>query len=185
MRAGPAEREQVLSLRRALGPAAPPGAHPLEEWPALLASLLRHHRPEAAAQLIDAAEQHGPVELPWQVADQVGGVYMHLGRPADARLIWEAARGCPSPAMRHCRLGCTFWVERDFAAAIRQFEEVRAEDESPAEACWALAMLHAQLGQAESALGACRRGLQLRLNERQRSDLEALQDLLGPYRQPP
>jgi hypothetical protein len=110
---------------------------------------------------------------------------MHLGRPADARRIWEQARDCPSPALRRCRVGSTFWVERNFEAAIGQFEEARVADGAPPEAYWALAMLHAQLGRAGPALEACRQGLRLPSNPRQRADLEALQDLLGPYQDGP
>jgi hypothetical protein len=59
-------------------------------------------------------EASGRVSWNWQVAERLAGLYMHLGRPTDARRVWELASDCPSPAMRQCRLACTFWVERDF-----------------------------------------------------------------------
>jgi tetratricopeptide (TPR) repeat protein len=135
--------------------------------------------PETAARLVEEAEQsHGP-GWKWDLAEQVGALTMHLGRPADARRVWEQATDCPSKALRLCRLGSTYWVERDFAAARDFFEQARKADPKLAEAAWALAMLHTEQGDAEQARRACRQGLELSLNPEQRSDLEHLQALLG------
>jgi tetratricopeptide (TPR) repeat protein len=114
----------------------------------------------------------------WPAAERVAGLYMHLGRPADARRVWQAAERCPSEALRLCRLASTFWVERNWKAAVSHFQQARQADPQLAEACWGLAMLQGQLGDAPAALEACRTGLRLPLNERQRSDLKALEKLL-------
>jgi tetratricopeptide (TPR) repeat protein len=140
--------------------------------------LLRANRPEAAERMIRDAERLQPLKWKWEPADRAGGLYMHLGRPADARRIWEAADECPSVALRESRIGSTFWVERDFDAAIRHFRAARATDPQLGESAWALAMLYTQLGMAEPALEACREGLNAGLKDRQRRDLEALQRLL-------
>jgi Flp pilus assembly protein TadD len=95
--------------------------------------------------------------------------------------VWEQATGCPSEALRECRLASTFWVERDFGAAVRHFQAARAADPRLPEACWGLAMLHAQLGDTGPALAACRAGRELSLNDRQRADLEALERLVVAY----
>jgi len=106
---------------------------------------------------------------------------MHLGRPADARRVWEQASDCPSTALRLARVASTFWIERDFEAAVRHYREARASAPDMAEIAWALAMLHTQRGDAASAREACRQGLRLALNTRQREDLQALDQLLRPH----
>jgi tetratricopeptide (TPR) repeat protein len=177
---GAQERDKVESLRRALGLALPPEAPPAEQLPARVTALLQHHRPAAGALLIDEADRRGSLDLTWPLAEQVAGLYMHLGRPADARRVWEQARDCPAPALRECRVGSTRWVERDFAGAILHFREALAADPQRAEACWALAMIHAECGDADAAAQACLQGLRLPLNDRQHAELEALQRLLQP-----
>jgi len=171
-----AERERASHQRDELaneaGAPAPPSAG---ELAGAVTRLLQRHRPEAAARLLDEAGRDGPAQWPWPFAEEAAGLYMHLGRPADARRVWRQATDCPSAAVLECRLAATFWVERDFDAATRHFRAARAADPRLAEACWGLAMLHAQLGEADPALEACRAGRELSLNERQRRDLEALE----------
>ena len=70
---------------------------------------------------------------------------------------------------------------RDFDSALKHYREAQANDPQPGEASWGLALLHTQLGNAASALAACKRGLQLKLNPQQQSDLESLQRFLRPY----
>ena len=107
---------------------------------------------------------------------------MHLGRPADARRVWQRATGCPAAALLECRLAATFWVERDFDSALRHYREARRLDPQLAGPCWSLAWLHAELGQAAPALAACRAGLALPLSDdRLRQELQALEVLLQPY----
>jgi tetratricopeptide (TPR) repeat protein len=179
-RAAEADREKARRLREEV--AGEPVPSPSEsELPAAVARLVQRNRPEAAARLIERAEEDGAARWPWPFAEQAAGLYMHLGRPADARRIWEQASGCPSEALRACRLAATFWVERDYDAAVRHFQAARAADPRLAEACWGLAMLYARLGDAGPALEACRAGGELSCNERQRADLAALEQLLGAY----
>jgi tetratricopeptide (TPR) repeat protein len=170
-----AEREQVSRLRAELAREPTP---PAGELTATVTRLLQRHRPEAAVALLDGAGMDAPAAWGWSFAEQAAGLYMHLGRPADARRVWQQAIGCPSATVRECRLAATFWVERDFGAAREHFYVARAADPRLAEACWGLAMLHAQCGDVGAALEACRAGLEVPLNDRQRADLTALEQLL-------
>jgi tetratricopeptide (TPR) repeat protein len=173
------ERAKAARQREELAAEPAPSFSRAGELPAAVTRLLQRNRPEAAARLIKGAGQNG---WSWPFADQAAGLFMHLGRPADARRVWEEqAADCPSAAVRKCRLACTFWVERDFDEAARHFQAARSADPQLAEACWGLAMLHAQLGNAAPALEACRAGRALPLNPRQRADLEALEQLVAAY----
>lgn len=170
--------EQVRALRQTVGsrPLYPVSA---DQLASALARLLAEGRPAAAARALDQSAAAG---WPWPLAEQAAGLYMHLGRPADARRVWRQASDCPSPALRQCRLAYTYWVERDFGAARECLRQARAADPRLGEACWASALFHAQLGEADTTLEACRAGLQRSLNERQRADLEALRALVQPLR---
>jgi tetratricopeptide (TPR) repeat protein len=174
-----ADREQAELLRARLAsepsPAPPASAGELQ---AVVVGLVQRHRPAAAARLLDESGGRGGAAWPWALADQAAVIYLHLGRPADARRALEQAADCPAPAQRECRVAATFWVERDPGAALAHFEAARAADPRSAEACWGLAMLHAQLGNLAPAREACRAGRGLPLTNRQRADLEALERLL-------
>jgi tetratricopeptide (TPR) repeat protein len=173
------ERDQATRRRATLAaeglPAAPAR---FDDLPAIATSLLQRHRPEAAARLIQEADPHGVAAWPWRFADQAAGLYLHLGWPAEARRVWERAVDCPSAGLRACRLACTYWVERDFDSALRHLQAARIADPRLAEACWGVAMLNAQLGDAGTALEACRAARGLSLSELQRVDLDGLQRLL-------
>ncbi len=168
-------------MRQALRRLPPVEGRSPDQAPEQVHSLLRQNRPEAAVRLLEAAESGRPVSWTWTFADQAAGLFMHLGRPEDARRVWQQARACPSEALRQCRVACTFWAEQDFPAALHYYQGAAAADPDLAEAWWALAMLHLQQGDPNDALRACRQGLQLSLNERQHADLEALQRFLVPY----
>jgi tetratricopeptide (TPR) repeat protein len=178
----PAEvRKEVDILLDAVRRVPPPEPASADRVPAIVEELLGRGQPEAAVRVIETAERGGPVGWSWSFADRAAGLYMHLGRPADARRIWQEARDCPSDALRRCRLASTFWVEGDLATAIRQCEEAVAADPNLGECWWGLAMLRAQQGDAGAALDACRRGFNAPLNGRQQADLKALQELAHPH----
>jgi tetratricopeptide (TPR) repeat protein len=178
------QREQVGALRAALGEGPPAGVPPPSQVPVVVTQLLHQHRPAAALRVIEGAGQGEAPDWAWPFAEQVAGLYMQLGRPDEARRVWARANDCPAPAVRHCRLAGTFWVERDFDAALRHLRAARAADPHLGEACWALARLLAERGDAAGALEAARQGLRLSLSGRERADLDSLQTLLLPYGPP-
>jgi tetratricopeptide (TPR) repeat protein len=141
---------------------------------------LDRHQPLAAMRRAEEADMEGPVSWPWPVADRLATAYLQLGRPAQARRVWERAPA-PSTAARLCRLATTHWVERDFDVAVHLYHQALAKDPTSAEACWGLAMVHTQAGQAGRALAACRKALQLTVTQQERVGLQILQDLLPPY----
>lgn len=172
------ERQAVQELLKRAGNPRVSASLPPAQLPSLVAQLLDQYRPALAAEVLDATESQS---WTWSFAERVAGLYMHLGRPADARRVWEQARDCPSTALRQSRLASTYWVEGDFDAAVRHYQQARKSDPRLAEACWGPALLHTQLGEADNALEACRCGLEAAANAQQRADLEALERFLRPY----
>jgi tetratricopeptide (TPR) repeat protein len=172
------QREQFENLRRSVGKGDVRTTPNPSEAPARLNQLLQDNRTEAAVQLLQEAERQKSLKWAWKPTEQAAGLYMHLGHPADARRLWETAKDSPSRALRESRIASTYWVEQDLKRAIDHFGAARLADPQLGEVWWALAMIHAQVGDGREALKACRQGLALQLNERQRCDLEALQHLL-------
>jgi tetratricopeptide (TPR) repeat protein len=175
------QRAEVRLLSRRLGAVGHRDGIALEELPALLLGLLQGNRPEEAVRLLGQAGARGKLEWDWDLADRLATACMHLGRPELARKLWLDARAPPSPAVRESRLGDTFWVERDFDAALRHYRAARRLQPRLAEPCWALAWLHAQRGEADEALAACRAGLALPVPEPMRAELRALARLLRAH----
>jgi tetratricopeptide (TPR) repeat protein len=141
-------------------------------------ALLAARQPEAAVRLVEDAERRQAVSWAWPLAERLGRTYLHLGRPADARRVWQLARSAPSEALRECRLAAAFWVERDFESAAHHYRAALDADPRQSEACWGLAHLYTQLGQADAGLEACRQGLRLLLTNSQRDELRNLLTLL-------
>jgi tetratricopeptide (TPR) repeat protein len=159
--------DRIDALEQSLARSAPPSA--------AVSACLRQGLVEAAARVLD---EMGPQQWDWPMADIAAGLYMHLGRPADARQVWQGARTCPSSSLRLARIASTYWVEQDFEQAVEYFMQSRAADARSADAGWGLAFLNAQLGRASPARSSCREALRLRLSPRQRRDIESLEALL-------
>jgi hypothetical protein len=179
--------EQAAYLRQIIETIEPPPrfAGPLPLDPEhTLSSLLAADRPEEATRLVELLRRQGSGEWPWTLADRLAGACLHLGKPAQARQLWERAKGPPSEALRRSRMASTFWIERDFSSAIGLYQQARQADPQAGEPCWALAWLYTQRGEADEALAACRQARQRQLSERAKSDMEALEALLARYARP-
>jgi hypothetical protein len=87
---------------------ASPGASP--HWPSkdgtdglsrAVVTLVQQGRAESAARLVIEAEDP-EMMLDWPSGDRVAATLLHLGRPADARRLWERAEvpqsGSPAQA---------------------------------------------------------------------------------------
>jgi tetratricopeptide (TPR) repeat protein len=140
--------------------------------------LLRLHRPAEAVDLALAALEDGKTPLSWELTERLASAAMHIGRPADARRLWLNAQQPPSEALRLCRLGDTKWVERDYDAAIADYEQSRRLDPSLLQPCWALAWIQAQRGVADRSLPACQAALARNPTHSTRAALQSLESLV-------
>lgn len=170
------QRDQIEALRRSFV-LRQPIENTAQSLSESLAHLVRAGRPQTAVQRLEAS---GRTSWTWPFAERAAALYMELGRPADARRIWEQAVNCPSPALKDCRLAAAFWIERNFDAALQHYRSAQEKEPKLAEIWWGLAKLYCELGDARNALEACRRGLALPLTSKQRAEVEALQALVLP-----
>ena len=131
---GQASRDQVADiarLDRLLGSVPDVSRTPEKNLKESFDVAIRTGRPEAALLLAEQAwDARGGIT--WAMAERVAPVYLHLGRPADARRVWLEATEPPSRALRFCPEAVTYWVERDFDNAGRPLSP---GDRRPGRAC--------------------------------------------------
>jgi hypothetical protein len=137
----------------------------------------------AAAEWFDAGEA-GWRTWTWDLLDRRAAVMMGLGFPDRARAVWLAASNVPAEAGRRTRLGCTYWIERDLAAAAEEFRKVADLDPSSAEPGWALAWIEAERGRAGPALEAVRKSLATIPPAGVRAELSEMEALFRRYVEP-
>ncbi len=146
-------------------------------------ALLASGRAASAAELHEAAN---PAEgAPWEVVDRAATLWLHLGEPARARKFLEKAAGPQKPAIRQARIGATYLVEGDFAAARRHYR--RALEESPDcfEAQYSLAVLEQDAGDAGAAYDHAFQAINLAPHEAGRSAARAIASGVARFRAGP
>ena len=179
--------EAAKSLRdqlvRRLGNDAPPSADwkNLSELDKKLIDLLASGRVRSAAELLEQAYPGG--RRLWEVSDRLGTLWLHLGEPARARAVWEAADAPAGPAVasRAARIGVTHLVEGDFDAARRRYREALTAAPDLFEAHYGLAVLEQDAGRADAALTAARAALAAAPGDVARSAAGAIITLVRPY----
>ena len=122
-----------------------------------LVDQLRQGRTESAVRLFAEAERRGIVSG-WSASDRVAAALLLMGRPAEARRIWEHATDSPSPAMRWNRIATAAMAAMDFPAAEAAYRTALEHDPRLGEAWFGLALLYSQRGTAKEALAACHAG---------------------------
>jgi hypothetical protein len=140
-------------------------------------ALLEEGRAEAAARLLAEADERG-IGAPWLIGDQVAAMLLYLGRPREARRIWEHSADPPSPALRSARIAAADLAALDYPSAERAYRGALAIDQELAEAWVGLALLHTQRGEPSDALTAAREGLRRPLTPEQRSFLRRVEALV-------
>jgi tetratricopeptide (TPR) repeat protein len=146
----------------------------------VVSSLLQEGRAEAATRLFAEAENRG-VRAGWATCDRVATTLLHLGRPAEARRIWESTTDPPSPALRLAHIAASELAAMDFPTAERSYQAARALDPGLGETWLGLALLYTERGDPAEALTASREGLRRALTPEQKSFLRFVEALAAPY----
>jgi tetratricopeptide (TPR) repeat protein len=132
-----------------MGSAPPTEWRNLSELDQIVTAQLATGRAESAARLL---EQTNPTaHAPWEVLDRIATLWLHLGKPARARELWQKAVAAPQPAVPVSRIATTYVVEGDFEAARRHYQQALALTPNSFEATYCLAVLEQDAGDAESA----------------------------------
>lgn len=134
----------------------------------------------AAVRLFEESEARGIV-ADWPTRDRVAAALLHLGRPAQARRIWEQVADSPSPSLRVARIATAALAELDYRTAETTYRAALSIDPGQGEAWFGLALLHLQRGDAGEALSAARQGRRQPLTPAQDEFLLGVEALAAPY----
>ena len=130
-------------------------------------------------------EAYRPEARPWDWADRLAVLRLHLGEPARARAVWIAASTDVPSATRLARVAVTYLVEGDNDSARKTFQESIAADPRSFEAHYGLAILEQDAGFADAALFEARLAEKLAPNETSRAAARAIATAAGPYAKKP
>ena len=142
--------DRVVELRRALAAPVRTRWDNMSQLDGVVANLLAVGRAATAAEVIEKV--HRPDARPWDWADRLATLRLHLGQPDLARAAWLAASGADVPApTRAARVAATYLIESDFDAARKGYREAIALDPRLFEARHGLALLELDAGRAPEA----------------------------------
>ena len=143
----------------------------------MVADLLAPGRAESAAEVIEGA--YRPEARPWEWADRLAVLRLHLGQPARARAAWLAAPERPA-AIRAARVAATHFIEGDFDAARKSYREALAADPNLFEAHYGLALLEHDDGHAPEALAEARLAEKAAANDHSRQAARQIIQIVTP-----
>jgi tetratricopeptide (TPR) repeat protein len=171
--------DQVAVLRSKLGPPLATRWANLDELERVVAALLASGRPSTAAGVMEAA--HRPDARPWEWADRLAVLRLHLGQPDKARATWLAATRGALLATQSARIAATYLVEGDFESARKSYREALAADPKSFEARYGLALLEQDAGDADQALAEARLAEKSAPNDHSRTAARQIIAAVEPY----
>jgi tetratricopeptide (TPR) repeat protein len=173
---------KAAAIRARLGPSPSTRWANLSELEGVVSALLAEGRASAAAEVIEGAHRTGA--RPWEWADRLAVLRLHLGQPDQARAAWQAATGAPA-ATRSARVAVTQLVEGDFEAARKSYREALAAEPALFEAHYGLAVLEQDDGQAAEALAHARLATKAATNDHSRQAARGIVSAVTGYAHPP
>jgi tetratricopeptide (TPR) repeat protein len=170
---------QLALLHAKLG--ATPTTHwaNLSELDRVVASLMATGRASTLADVMESA--YRPEVRPWEWADRLAVLRLHLGEPAKARATWLAATANAPPATRMARIAATYLVEGDFETSRKCFREAIAADPNSFEAHYGLACLELDAARATEATEQARLAEKAATTPHARSAARAIVETASPY----
>ncbi|MDR3636481.1 MAG: hypothetical protein P4L84_21940 [Isosphaeraceae bacterium] len=167
------------ALVEQLGPEPPRTWANLSELDRTIKALLDRGRVRSAADFLERAYPTDP--RPWDVADRLALLRLHLGEPARARALWARSVEPPTPALRTARVALTHLIEGNFDAARAAYHEAIAADAGLFEAHFGLAALEQDDARAGEALSAARRAAATAPDNVARDASLTIADDVAPY----
>jgi tetratricopeptide (TPR) repeat protein len=155
------------------------GETPALEWrnmaelDRLVTTLLSRGRSRTAADILEKANP--PERASWDVLDRMATLRLHLGEPARARALWQQGMGgAPVPAVAAARIAATHLAEADFEAARRAYHRALGAKPDLFEACYGLAILELDAGDATAASEMARKAAATAPNDACREAAETI-----------
>ena len=117
-------------------------------------SLIDKGQPETAVPCSKTAYAAGSCR-PGRCADRVAAMLLHLGRPAEAKELWQRTAP-PTRAQQLARIATAALAMFDFETALELNRSALDIDPNLTEAWFGVALLHTQRGDATAASAAAR-----------------------------
>ena len=140
-----------------MGPPPPLQWRNLSELDQVVTALLASGRAKSAVVLLEEART--AERAPWEMADRIATLRLHLGEPARARAAWENAVEVPQPAVREARIAATYLAENDFESARKHYRLALDAKPDLFEALYRLAVLEADSGDAATAFALAKKAV--------------------------
>ena len=171
---------QVVALRSKLGPDPSTRWANQSDLDKLVADLLAAGRAGTAAGVIESA--YRPEARPWDWADRLALLRLHLGQPDQARAAWLAASGALTPiSVRSARVAATYLIEGEYDLARKSYREAIAADPNLFEAHYGLAIIEQDTGHAAEALEAARLAEKAATTDNARAAARLIATTAAPY----
>ena len=147
-----------------------------------MTALLGSGRAESAVLLLEkaSAAEHSP----WDMADRIATLRLHLGEPARARSAWESAGAEPKPGLREARVGMTYLAENDFEAARQHYGLALEAQPDLFEALYGLAVLEQDAGDAAAAFAMAKKAVTSAPNEASRTAARLIVSSVARFARP-
>jgi tetratricopeptide (TPR) repeat protein len=142
---------------RKMGPPPPLKWQNLSDLDQAVTALLASGRAKSAVVLLE--EARAAERAPWDMADRIATLRLHLGEPARARAAWENAVLAREPAVREARIGMTYLAENNFESARKHYRLALDAKPDLFEALYSLAVLEADSGDAATALALAKKAV--------------------------
>jgi tetratricopeptide (TPR) repeat protein len=152
----------------------------LSELDRVVLALLAGGRAETAARLLETA--YTADRAPWEVVDRVATLRLHLGEPARARELWQKAASVPDPAIAQSRVATTYFVEGNWESARAGFEKALELRPKLFEACYSLAVLEQDAGNAVRAHDLAFKAMEAAPSDVARTAARMIAETVAAYR---
>jgi tetratricopeptide (TPR) repeat protein len=175
-------REGVAAAARCLaemGDPADTSWRNLDDLDRTLRTALARGRAQTAAEIIEEAYPNHA--RPWDLADRLSTLWLHLGRADMARASWRAVADPPRPALRLARIAATYLIEDDFDSARKSYLEAIRIEPQLFEAQYGLALTELERGRAFEAYSQARHAVPIAPNSVSAEAASLIEKLAGPY----
>ncbi|MGP0064565.1 MAG: tetratricopeptide repeat protein [Isosphaeraceae bacterium] len=151
----------------------------LAELDPIITRMLSQGRAEGAADLLEKA--YPPDGIPWAILDRIATLRLHLGEPARARALWQKAAAGPESAVAMAWIGATYFAEGDFEAARRSYLEALQTNPELFEACYSLALLEQDAGDATKSYEFARKAITMAPNDLSRTAARKIAESVAAF----
>jgi tetratricopeptide (TPR) repeat protein len=154
----------------------------LSDLDQIVTTLLASGRALSAVLLLEKA--YPPEHAPWEAAERIATLRLHLGEPARARAVLKNAQGVPDAAVREARIGTTFLAEGNLESARQHYRMALEAKPDLFEALYCQAVLEQDVGDAAAAFDLAKKATSSAPNDAARSAARSITSNVARFARP-